>query len=101
MTQIDQSMDLELAIEQEEVRSLLVDITTEHFGRRLYFGRTDSSELEYIKMLTLCNTPDIEVKLIEDMKNISEKNQGKYVELLVSPINNSWDSFTLDIKKSE
>jgi len=80
---------------EDDVRTLLVDITTEHFGRRLYFGGTDSSESEYLKMLTLCLTPEKQEELFEDM----ERYSGEDVELVISPVNNSWDSFTWDIKK--
>jgi len=80
---------------EDDVRTLLVDITTEHFGRRLYFGGTDSSESEYLKMLTLCLTPEKQKELFEDM----ERRSGEDVELVISPVNNSWDSFTWDIKK--
>jgi len=80
---------------EERVRQLLVDITTKHFGRRLYFGGTDSSESEYMKMLTLCLTPDKQKEFFKDLKNFS----GEDVELIISPVNKSWDSFTWDIKK--
>ena len=80
---------------EEEVRSLLFDITTEHFGRRLYFGGTDSSELEYDKMLTLCFTPEKQ----EELYQARRKPTGDEDELILSPANKSWDSFTWDIKK--
>ena len=80
---------------EENVRTLLVDISTKHFGRRLYFGGTDSSESEYVKMLTLCLTPEKQKELFEDV----ERHLGEDIELIVSPVNNSWDSFTWDIKK--
>ena len=74
---------------EARVRELLVDITTEHFGRRLHFGGTNSSESEYIKMLTLCLTPEKQKELFEDTK----RHSGEDVELVISPVNNSWDSF--------
>ena len=80
---------------EARVRELLVDITTKHFGRRLHFGGTDSSESEYIKMLTLCLTPEKQKELFEDM----ERHSGEDVELVISTVNNSWESFTWELKK--
>jgi hypothetical protein len=80
---------------EDDVRTLLVDITTEHFGRRLYFGGTDSSESEYLKMLTLCLTPEKQEELFEDMR----QHSGEDVELVISPVNNSWENFTWEFKE--
>lgn len=66
-----------------------MDISTKHFGRRLYFGGTDSSESEYVKMLTLYLTPDKQKQFFEAI----ERHSGEGVELVVLPVNNSWDSF--------
>ena len=81
---------------EEDVRKLLVDISSKHFGRRLYFGGTDSSETEYVKMLNLCLTPEKQKELFEAM----ERHSGEDLEIVISPVNNSWDSFTWDINKN-
>ena len=54
------------------------------------FNRTGKSIMKhhYIKTIS-------QKELFEDMG----RRSGEDVELVISPVNNSWDSFTWDIKK--
>ena len=79
MTQIDQSMDLELAIEQEEVRSLLQQgsLTMKNCGHLLKEG-----------ILTLRDTNSFinPSKPISTIPGGSSKNVGRHFQWLEEPL---------------